>query len=85
MEIDEICTELQHRRDVYESALKSLAADRAALATKLECTRNELESLKAQYASALADYVEMADRGIIRDSIIRDLFKRLRPGPAETP
>lgn len=79
MEIDEI-TELQHRKDVYESALKTLAQDRDALATKLECARNELAAVKDKFASAIAEYVELADRGIIRDSTIRELLKQLKAG-----
>ena len=80
MEIDEICTELQHRKDVYESALKTLAQDRDALTTKLECARNELAAVKDKFASAIAEYVELADRGIIRDSTIRELLKQLKAG-----
>ena len=80
MEIDEICSALQARKAQYEDAIKSLVADRDALAAKLECAQNELASVKEKYVAAIIEYVELADRGIIRDSIIRDLFKRLKIG-----
>lgn len=75
---DGICTKLKQQCDQYETAIKSLTEDRDVLAARLKCARNELESLKAQYAASIAEYVELADRGIIRDSIIRELLKQLR-------
>lgn len=80
MTTEEAIASLKEAVERVDNTIYLDAQEHARVVAERDAAKRELSAVKAKVVSAVSEYVELADRGIIRDSIIRDLLKQLKTG-----
>ena len=74
--IEEICSDIKEREQFHLNENKILNDRCNVLSEKCDKLTVELNKFREHIRMSLEQFVDLANRGIVRDSIIRDFYKK---------